>query len=134
MPQVRVLNLNEHPYKEKFRGEMIHIPAGGEIEMDADTARNFVSRCNGVLRDGDGQPDPRGYKMLKIVPLSNEPAVEAKTFRSMKDGKEFKTQKELDAHLKQFENEVVTDAEAEAAIKARAPQATRTRRTRPGAA
>lgn len=66
--QVRVLNLNKFPYKEKFREQMIEIPAHGEIHMDEDEAEYFLQAYTPPIRDAQGRPDPQHFKMLKIHP------------------------------------------------------------------
>jgi hypothetical protein len=121
MPLVHVVNENSHPYKEKFNDNLVQIPAGGRITMDADEARRFLGKCNGVMKDGDGQPDPRGFKRLRIETLAAETAAapEAETFISQMTGEQFKTQVELDAHLEKYKDRIVVDENAERQIKAR---------------
>lgn len=135
MAQVKVWNDNIHPYKEKFQDRLIEIPAGQSIEMDVDEAKRFLSKCNGVLKDGDGQPDPRGFKRLRIETKAGQaaPAAKSTVYVSHLDGREFATKKELEQHLEQFKDRVVTDEKAEAAMQASAPQ-TRRRRSENGAA
>lgn len=135
MPQVLVRNENTHPYREKFQDRMIEIPPGETVQMDADEAKRFLSKCNGVMRDADGQPDPRGFKRLRIESLTggDAPEPKAKTvYVSHIDGKEFGSKKELDAHLEQFKDKVVTDENAEREIASR--KAPRARNAKPGAA
>lgn len=125
MPQVSVYNDNVHPYREKFQDRMIEIPAGEKITMDADEAKRFLARCNGVLRDGDGQVDPRGFKKLRVEALAGqkaEPATVTKWLSHI-DGKEFGSKKELEAHLEQFKDRIVTDETAEREIAARKSRA-----------
>lgn len=124
MPQVLVVNENIHPYKEKFQERLIEIPAKGQIQMDSDEARRFLASCTGQLKDGDGQPDPRGFKRLRIEALGASVERPSAKFVSMKDGAEFETEAELKAHLKQFKEEVFTDEAVEKTLKARAPETT----------
>jgi hypothetical protein len=122
MPLVHVVNENSHPYKEKFNDNLVQIPAGGRITMDSDEARRFLGKCNGVMKDGGGQPDPRGFKRLRIETLASEAtalAPEAETFISQMTGEQFKTQADLDAHLEKYKDRIVVDESAERQIKAR---------------
>lgn len=125
MPQVLVRNENVHPYREKFQDRLIEIPAGESIQMDNDEARRFLSKCNGILRDADGQPDPRGFKKLRIEPLpsAKSEAPEVPKFVSHIDGKEFGSKKELDDHLAQFKDKVHVDEGIERELKKRGRQA-----------
>lgn len=66
--QVRVLNLNTHPYKENFRDRVIEIPAGGHVEMDEDEAEYFLTAYTAPRKDAQGRPDPLYFKKLKIHP------------------------------------------------------------------
>lgn len=124
MPQVHVINENSHPYKEKFNDRLIEIGAGERITMDSDEARRFLGKCNGVLKDGDGQPDPRGFKRLRIEALAGQsaPAPEAEVFISQMTGEKFQTQAALDKHLEKYKDRVVVDENAERQIKARKTQ------------
>jgi hypothetical protein len=131
MAQVLVRNKNTHPYRERFRDRLIEIPAGQTIEMDADEAKHFVAKCNGIKRDGDGQPDPTGFKRLFIEPIAGQKAETEPAYVSNIDGKTFATKRELDAHLEQFKDKVFTDENAEREIEAR--KVGRPRKT-PGAA
>ncbi len=63
---VKVWNRNKYPYKEQFRDENVYIPAGNFIEMEKDKAEIFFGTFNGIMVDGDGNPDPKGYKMLDL--------------------------------------------------------------------
>jgi hypothetical protein len=115
MAQVYVRNDNVHPYSEKYKGRVIQIPAGESIQMDADDAKRFLAQCNGVKVDADGQPDPRGFKRLRIEAMTKQAEAEkpATVFVSHIDGKEFPTKKALEAHLEQFKDRVVKDENAE---------------------
>lgn len=65
---VRVCNLNEYPYREKFRERDIEIAAHGQIEMDYDEADAFLQRYTFPVKDHQGVPDPRYFKKLQIHP------------------------------------------------------------------
>lgn len=120
MPQVKVWNDNVHPYKETFREQKIEIPAKGFIKMDAEEAHLFKGTFAGILRDADNNPDPRGYKMIRIEAIGAEDAEPAPIqFISQVTGEKFTTQKELDEHLKQFKDRLFVDEEAEEEIKVR---------------
>lgn len=125
MPQVYVINENSHPYKEKFNDRLIEIGAGERITMDSDEARRFLGKCNGVMKDGGGQPDPRGFKRLRIEAVVGQAAPaapEAETFISQMTGEKFQSQAELDKHLEKYKDRIVVDENAERQIKARKAQ------------
>lgn len=63
---VKVWNDNKHPYKEKFRDHDIYIPPGQCVELEKDDAEMFYGTFAGLMTDGDGNADARGYKMLRI--------------------------------------------------------------------
>ena len=66
MAMVKVWNDNVHPYKEQFRDKNIDIPAKGCIEMEYHEAVLFKGSFSMPILDGDGQHDPRGYKMIRV--------------------------------------------------------------------
>lgn len=114
MPIVKVWNDNSYDYKETFREQKIEIPAKGFIKMEQDEAELFKGTFAGILLDADSNPDPRGFKMIRIEPIGAEKAEDApEKFVSHRDGQVFDTKAELLNHLKQFENEVIVDEQAE---------------------
>ena len=72
MAQVKVWNDNTHDYKEKFKDNEIVIPAKGFVEMEYYDAHEFKGAFKGIERDGDNQPMPRSYKMIRV----EDPAIE----------------------------------------------------------
>lgn len=116
---VKVWNDNTYDYKEKFRDRDIVIKAKGFIMMDRDEAEIFQGSYAGMTRTGDGQPDPRGFKMIRLELDPNATATETQTYVCHFDGKKFQTQAELDAHEKQYKDKVVVDEVAEQEIKRR---------------
>lgn len=73
---VKVHNNNIHPYKEEFRGKMIHIPAHEYIEMDEDEADYFLQSFTYPKKDSQGRPDPLYFKKLKIERPKGEKPVD----------------------------------------------------------
>jgi len=110
MGQVKLYNENVHVLKEKFRGEDIVIPPGGFVHMDEDDAVLFRGQFSyGMVKDAQDQPDPRYFKMVRIVRDEDATAEAPKKFISMLDGKEFASQAELDNYLKLHEDRVFKD-------------------------
>ena len=70
--QVQVQNLNIYPYTEKFKGNNIVIEPGQSIEMEFFEAQDFLSKYTPLIKRGDNTPDPRYFKMLKIITPNNE--------------------------------------------------------------
>lgn len=75
MAMVKVWNKNEFDYKEKFRDQHIHIPAGKYILMEAEEAHIFKGTFSPIIVDGDGNKIPEGFKMLRIEPMTSEQTV-----------------------------------------------------------
>lgn len=106
---------NKHPqgmtHKEMFRGDEILIKANSYILMDYEDAVQFKGQmpATGIRKNAMGEQDPASYKCIQIVPHDPTTVVETPKFVSMIDGKEFATQKELDAHLVQFEEQAFKD-------------------------
>lgn len=76
--KVKVWNKNVHPYQEKFRDDMIVIPAGGFVYMEEDQAHDFkCSFGQGPRKLPDGTPDPTSFKMIAIEKIgpSQQPTV-----------------------------------------------------------
>lgn len=83
--KVQVYNVNNHPYKEHFKGVDVEIPPMGFVEMELDDAILFKGTMNRVLRDADGNPLPESYKMIRIVKdEKTRKAIEATRTREMK--------------------------------------------------
>lgn len=79
MPLVKVWNKNIHPLEERFKGEMIRIPAGGCRVMDEEEAYQYKGQFKPIILDADGGHDARGFKILLIEPHDGtEPKVETK--------------------------------------------------------
>ena len=67
MANVRVYNENVHEHREKFRGDLIVIPAGEFITMNREDAVLFRSQFTPIMRrNGGASDDPRGFKMIRI--------------------------------------------------------------------
>lgn len=117
---VKVWNDNAYDYTEKFRDRDLVIRAKNFIMMDKDEAEVFQGTYAGMIRTGDGQPDPRGFKMIRIeLGSSDAQAASPPLFTCHVDGKTFQTQALLDAHEKQYQDKVVVDEVAEQEIKRR---------------
>ena len=63
---VKVWNDNIHDFKQKFRDDVIFIPAKGFVELEEDDAHNFVCQYSPPVVDASGVQKPESYKMLKI--------------------------------------------------------------------
>lgn len=120
MPKVRVYNENTFPYDDEFKGEKIHIPAKGYIEMDYYDAFEFKGAFKSPKRDGDGQPLPSSFKMIRIDETAQAPEVLSKEHACIACKYKAGTAAALEAHVKEAHSEqTVVDEEAEREIKAR---------------
>lgn len=99
MPKVRVWNDNVFKHSERFRDELIEIPAGKCIEMEYDDAHLFLGQYFPIRKDGAGNQTRESYKMLRIedgpIPIQKEMS---KT-KCQSCGEDFETEKLLDAHV-----------------------------------
>lgn len=116
--KVKVWNKNVHPYKEEFRDQKIDIPAGEFIMMEYDDAKLFQGSFSPPVRNGDGQPDPRYFKMIVV----EEPAAVEMTKNSQSDLLCQKcrylalTKPDLINHLQSHSDDAVVDQDAEREI------------------
>ena len=126
MAKAKVWNMHPlgYTHKEMFREEMIEIKANEFIVMDDEDAVLFKGQYFPMKFDAQDQQDPKSYKVIKVEPMKEAAVVaDAEKYVSMIDGKEFTSQAELDAHLKQFADQNFVDEEAEAEL----PKAKRTK-------
>lgn len=66
MALVKVWNDNVHDFKQKFRGNDIHIKSKQYVEMERDDAILFRGEFSPIERDADGHPLATSYKMIRI--------------------------------------------------------------------
>lgn len=130
MAQVKVWNDNKHAYKEHFRDTLVQIPAGGFILMEEGDAHLFKGQFSPIMVDHDGQPDPRGYKMIRVEKLSDAEALEAvaesEQARCHACSYEASSAKDLEEHCASSHSELLVrdeEAEKEVARRKRAQKA-----------
>jgi hypothetical protein len=63
---VRVWNDNKYDHKEKFKGDIVIIPAGGYVEMNRDDAVLFKGQFTPMIKNKGGREDPMGFKKIRI--------------------------------------------------------------------
>lgn len=121
MAQVKVWNDNTHPYSETFKGNEVKIPAKDFIEMEYYDAHEFKGTYKSIQRDGDNQPLPQSFKMIRIEEPSAE-KIDAKIEENKCVACSYRGQNAKDlfdhtvtAHAAQ----AVVDDEAEKALKAK---------------
>lgn len=64
--KVKIWNDNKHVYREKFKGVQIAIEPGAYVTLDEDDAHLFMGSYAPIVTRGDGQPDPRYFKKLRL--------------------------------------------------------------------
>lgn len=69
MSRAQVWNDNTYPHKESFRGSDISIPPKGFVEMDYDDAVEFKCQFTPIKTDGEKNPLPESFKMIRVVRL-----------------------------------------------------------------
>jgi hypothetical protein len=100
MAQVRVYNDNKFVFKQKFMDEDIVIEPGKFITMDESKAIRFRGTYSPIELDGNGQPMPTSYKMIRLEEISKDSAKVQEKFMCMSCSKDdFQTQQALDAHI-----------------------------------
>lgn len=118
--KVQVVNDNDHPYREKFRGKEIVIPAKGSIEMDYNEAHIFLGTMpSNIEVDGNGIQKATSYKRLSILTGNEAPTASSKKFKCMADGREFASQAELDAYIAENHVEAMVDEDAKKKVVAK---------------
>lgn len=124
MAMVKLWNDNVHPYKEKFREKDFNIPAKSYIKLEAGEAHLLLTSFIPIMIDHDGKPDPRGFKMLRIEPITAEMEEEKADPKSelvcQACRYEGASAKDLAEHVKaQHSDQLLVDEEAEAAMRAK---------------
>ena len=113
MGLVKVYNDNVHPFTQKFKGEVITVPAKSFIEMELEEAVAFKSYPSPMKFDGMGQQDPKSYKMLRVEGSDVAKAVgeRVQAYRCHQDGSLHPTKEALEAHVKQISDTAFADEE-----------------------
>lgn len=64
--KVKVRNENTYPFTQTVRDVKYHFEPGATLEMEDDEAVLLLGAYSPIEKDGDDQPMPKSYKMLKI--------------------------------------------------------------------
>lgn len=121
MAQVKVWNDNDHVYTDTFKDSPVSIPAHGFVEMEYYDAHEFRGKYKAIERDGDNQPLPTSFKMIRVEEMgsqSPDAKIESNTCVACK----FRgsSAKDLHAHiLGSHADQLVVDEEAERALKSK---------------
>lgn len=114
---VKVWNDNDYPHKERFKGQVIEIPAHSFVEMDYFDAVDFKGQFTGVAPTGpDGGPDKRFFKMIRVERPSAMPFQEPGLVCHA-DGRKASSDAELRSLLELHKDKLVKDEDAERAMK-----------------
>jgi hypothetical protein len=111
---VRVWNDNVFPFRQVFKGNEIYIGAKKFIEMEETEAYEFRGAYSPIVRDGDGQPTPESYKMIRVEKTdksAHKPAPAAQEHICQACGKQFGNKKELETHIDSEHIEQLADKE-----------------------
>lgn len=125
MAMVKVWNDNVHPYRENFREQEIVIPAKSFIKMEAGEALLFRGTFAPIKVDGDGNPIPEGYKMIRIEEIKGEEteAPKVNPLICQACAYEAASEKDLNEHAQSLHKDaVLVDEEAEEALKTKKAQ------------
>jgi hypothetical protein len=113
---------NRHPqgltHTENFRDSKIVIKPNDYVLMDYEDAVRFRGQFFPMLKNAQGAPDPRGFKVIELEPHDEQSdSPEVQEFVCHFDGAKFPTQALLDSYLKQnYSENVITDPELEKEI------------------
>lgn len=123
MAKAKVYNKHSHglTHTEKFKDRTIVIKAGDFVEMDYEEAVEFKSQYFPMKFGPDEVQLPESFKMIEIVPIA-DPVAERdgkESFVCQLTGKKFGSASELEQHLKQFRDLIVTDEEGEKEVQRR---------------
>lgn len=120
MTLARVYNDNVHPHTEVFKEKTISIAAKSFIEMDYDDAIEFKSAFTPIKTDGEKNPLPTSFKMIRVVPVDRVetplPLVCHATGKLAKDAAELATMNAQ--HIDALEAESRKIVDESAALKA----------------
>lgn len=119
MAKAKVYNDNVYPYKEKFKGDEIMIPAKGFIEMEEFDAYEFKGSFNSPVLGVDGDHKPEGFKMIRVVKLSDSAEEKDETIKCMACSYRAENAADLNEHSKEHADRVLVDEEAEKATKSK---------------
>lgn len=109
MAKVRVYNDNVHTFTQKFMDENIEIEPGKFILMDEHRAVKFKGHYSPIELDGNGQPMPTSFKMIRLEKIGPDEKPRA-IFKCMAcEAPEFQDQVALDAHIDSKHSEVWVD-------------------------
>lgn len=125
MSKWRAYNDNKYPFTQMFKDQQISIQPGSYWEFDDyDEAHQFKCAFSPVKEAADGTHDPRGFKIIRLVPESTVQAqVQPTKFISPMDGRVFNTEAELNAYLDaNFKDQVFKDDALEQEILAKRDQ------------
>lgn len=113
---------NKHPegmtHREKFREELVEIPANKYVLMDYEDAVQFRGQFFPMKRKPTGEPDPAGFKAI-FLEKHDGPAdeIQVREFICHIDGRKFPSQALLDAYLKEnYSDSPLLDKSAEEAL------------------
>lgn len=109
MAKVRVHNDNVHKFTQRFMDEDILIEPGKFILMDEHKAIKFKGHYSPIELDGNGQPMPTSFKMIRLEKIGQDDKPVQK-FKCMAcEHPEFQDQVSLDAHIDSKHTEVWAD-------------------------
>lgn len=121
MALVKVWNDNKYQHTEMFKGDKIHIPAGGFIEMDWFEAMEFRGQFTGIKLLGDDTPDPEGFKMIRVEQPA-EPVIKDDGLICHANGEQAVTREDLANLLERFGHmRAAKDPSAESATQTARP-------------
>lgn len=106
--KVKVWNDNKYPFRQKFKGELIEVPAGKYIEMPYTEAIEFKSAYYPPILNNAGIPQPESYKMIRVEGKPDDSS-KPKEYICMHCKDRFFSQDELDSHIDKNHLDDLTD-------------------------
>ena len=96
---VKVWNDNIHDFKQKFRDDVIFIPAKGFVELEEDDAHNFVCQYSPPVVDASGNQKTESYTILVIERDGTENKLKLDPFTCQACNYKGVNKKDLSVHI-----------------------------------
>lgn len=110
--KVKVYNDNAYEHREKFRGDLIVVPAGGSIEMNREDAVAFLGQFYPPEWDKGGRQKPESCKKLRWERIAINSDESQEELKCQACGVTAKDEVSLKSHVKAKHKHVMLDAES----------------------
>jgi hypothetical protein len=116
--KAKIWNDHTKDYSEKFKDEMVTIPAKQFVVMEKPDADQFMGQYVPIQRDGQGKD--LSLKMLRLEVIPADAPQSGQSFACMACNKAMPTEKELQQHIAANHIEQMAEEEAKEEVKKKA--------------